>query len=148
MSDIKKLAAFMSLPANFQYVTGSPNEAIRRQRINELKNKFLSGNPSGNLSGNRSGNFSTAANFSAACDEGGNPEAIPDADWDFATFNQKAREVTAFESIKRIVAVSNVRDNAKQYALQRNEIVKRNKAKKAEQDKQKKSKFVSHPNFY
>ncbi len=50
----------------------------------------------------------------------------------FADFNQKAKEQTAFGRIKSIVANSNVAASVKAYALQRNEIVKRNKAKKAE----------------
>ncbi len=142
MSDIKKLAAYMSKPEVFNEIASAPDANEKQRRIEKHKKLFLSGN--------HPGNFSTAANFSAACDEGGNPDAIHDADWDFATFSAKAREVTAFQRIKTIVAIANssVRDNAKQYALQRNEIVKRNKAKKAEQDKQKKDKFVSHPNFY
>jgi hypothetical protein len=137
MIDIKKLAAYMSSKESFSYITSSPNDEIKRQRIDELKAKFLTGN------------FAAAANFAAACDDGGNPDAIAYDDCStFAEYSAKAREVSSFQRIKSLVSHSNVAASVKKYALQKNEIILRNKAKKAERDAQKKDNFVSHPNWF
>lgn len=127
----------MSSKENFAYVNNAENDIEKRKRIDELKAKFLSGN------------FSTVANFAAACDDVGNPDAIAYDDCaTFAEYSAKAREVSSFGRIKSIVANSSVAASVKKYALQRNEIILRNKAKKAERDAQKKDKFLSHPSWY
>lgn len=125
----------MSLPANFAYVNQATDAADKQKRIAELRRRF------------EQSNFSAVAAFSADIADCGNESGVYDSD-DFATFNQKAKEFTAFQAIKRIVAVSNVRESVKQYALQRNEIILRNRAKKAERDAQKKDKFLSHPGWF
>ncbi len=136
MIDIKKLAAFMSSKEIFSWVNAAPNETEKRKRIDEAKKKFLSGN------------FSSVANFAAACDEIGNPDAIYDADWDFATFNQKAKEHTAFNDIKRLTLAHSVKDSIKQYLLQRNSVIKANKEKAKLKEKEKENNNVSRPFWY
>ncbi len=131
----------MSKPEHFQYVNASANDTEKRKRIDELKAKFLSGN------------FSGVANFSAGyVEDFGNPESAESGIYDdcstFAEYSAKAKEQTAFGRIKSIVANSNVAASVKKYALQRNEIILRNKAKKAERDAQKKDSFVSHPGWF
>jgi hypothetical protein len=123
----------MSLPANFAYVCSAPDSATKQKRIAELKNKFQA-----------QSNFT---DFSADIADVGNPSGVCDSD-DFATFNQKAKEKAAFDNLRVITARHNVRDSVRAYALQRNEIIKRNKAKKAEKEKQKKDKFVRHPGWF
>jgi hypothetical protein len=135
----QSLAKFLSLPTNFKFICDSPNETEKKKRIAELKKKF-----------EQTSNFAT---FSAGyVEDFGNPESAESGIYDdcstFAEYSAKAREVSAFERIKSIVSVSNIRENAKQWALQKNEIVRRNKAKKAERDAQKKDKFLSHPGWF
>jgi hypothetical protein len=77
----------------------------------------------------------------------GNPSGVYDSD-DFATFNIKAKQHTAFNDIKRLTVVHSVKDSIKQYLLSRNSVIKANRAKKAERDAQKKDKFVSHPGWF
>jgi len=138
MINIQELARYMSSKENFSYVNASANDEIKRQRIDELKAKFLSGN------------FSGVANFSNSgyCEDNGNESGIYDDCSTFAEYSAKAKEVSSFARIKSIVANNNVAASVRAYALQRNETVKKNKAKKAERDAQKRDKFVSHPSWY
>ena len=131
---MKALIKFMSEKNNFAYVCAATDAADKQKRIAELKKRF------------EQSNFSGVANFSADIADLGNPSGVYDSD-DFATFNEKARAFSSYQDIKRIVATHNVRDSVRAYALQRNEIIKRNKAKKAEKDKLAKDKFVSHPSY-
>jgi hypothetical protein len=123
----------MSEKNNFAYVCSAPDSATKQKRIAELKQKFQS-----------QSNF---ANFSADIADLGNPSGVYDSD-DFATFNIKAKQHTAFNDIKRLTVVHSVKDSIKQYLLSRNSVIKANRAKKAERDAQKKDKFVSHPGWF
>jgi hypothetical protein len=137
MIDIKKLAAYMSKPEHFKFVNDSQNDLEKRKRIEILKTQF----------DKQSGNFSSV-NFSADIADCGNEfGGVYDSD-DFATFNQKAKEHTAFNDIKRLTVVHLVKESIKKFLLQRNSVIKANKAKKAERDAQKKDNFVSHPNWF
>ena len=131
--DIKQLAAYMSKPEHFQYVNAAVNADDKQRRIEKLKADFMRLN------------FSSV-NFSAEIADFGSPEGIYECD--FATFNEKARAFSSYQDIKRIVATHNVRDSVRAYALQRNAVVKANKAKKAEKETLAKDKFVSHPSWY
>ena len=93
-------------------------------------------------------NFSSV-NFSADIEDVGNEEFsfMNDAQFNFADYNKAAKANFGLAEVKNIVARHNVRDSVRAYALQRNEIIKRNKAKKAEKDKLAKDKFVSHPSY-
>ncbi len=130
---MKALIKFMSEKNNFAYVCSAPDSATKQKRIAELKQKFQS-----------QSNF---ANFSADIADLGNPSGVYDSD-DFATFNIKAKQHTAFNDIKRLTVVHSVKDSIKQYLLSRNSVIKANRAKKAERDAQKKDKFVSHPGWF
>jgi hypothetical protein len=122
----------MSLPANFSYVCSAPDAATKQKRIAELKKRFES-----------QSNF---ANFSADIADLGNPSGVYDSD-DFATFNQKAKEKTAFDNLRLITARHNVRDSVRVYALQRNESIRAaNKIAEAKKAKQKSN--VSKPFWY
>ncbi len=123
----------MSEKNNFAYVCSATNADDKQKRIAELKKRFQ--------------NQSNFADFSADIADAGNPSGVYDSD-DFATFNQKAKEYTAFNDIKRLTLVHSVKDSIKKYLLQRNEVIKANKAKKAERDAQKKDNFVSHPGWF
>jgi hypothetical protein len=125
----------MSLPANFAYVNAATDAADKQKRIAELKRRF------------EQSNFSAVAAFSADIADCGNESGVYDSD-DFATFNQKAKEKAAFDNLRLITARHSVRDSIKQYLLQRNEVIKANKAKKAERDAQKKDNFLSHPGWF
>jgi hypothetical protein len=107
-------------------VNGAKDAKDRQLRINSLKRKF------------ERSNF---ADFTGYVD--GNPDGVNDD-----AFGQPERQETALFDIKRLIVKHDVRDSVRAYALQRNEIVKRNKAKKAERDEQKRDKFLSHPNFF
>jgi hypothetical protein len=130
---MKALIKFMSEKNNFAYVCSATNADDKQKRIAELKKRFQ--------------NQSNFADFSADIADAGNPSGVYDSD-DFATFNQKAKEYTAFNDIKRLTLVHSVKDSIKKYLLQRNEVIKANKAKKAERDAQKKDNFVSHPGWF
>ncbi len=132
---MKPLIKFMSLPANFAYVNAATDAADKQKRIAELKRRF------------EQSNFSAVAAFSADIADCGNESGVYDSD-DFATFNQKAKEKAAFDNLRLITARHSVRDSIKQYLLQRNEVIKANKAKKAERDAQKKDNFLSHPGWF
>jgi hypothetical protein len=123
----------MSEKNNFAYVCSATDANDKQKRIAELKKRFQ--------------NQSNFADFSADIADAGNPSGVYDSD-DFATFNQKAKEHTAFNDIKRLTVVHSVKDSIKKYLLQRNEVIAANKAKAKEKELQKKDKFVSHPNFF
>lgn len=55
-----------------------------------------------------------------------------EAEFNFDDYNKKAKADTAIFSIKRLVARSGVADSVKQFLTQRNEVIKRNKERKAE----------------
>ncbi len=129
---MNQLIKFMSQPANFKFICDSPDAATKQKRIAELKKRFES-----------QSNF---ANFSADISDLGNPSGVYDSD-DFATFNQKAKEKTAFDNLRLITARHNVRDSARAYALQRNESIRAaNKIAEAKKAKQKSN--VSKPFWY
>ncbi len=130
---MKQLIKFMSEKNNFAYVCSATDANDKQKRIAELKKRFQ--------------NQSNFADFSADIADAGNPSGVYDSD-DFATFNQKAKEHTAFNDIKRLTVVHSVKDSIKKYLLQRNEVIAANKAKAKEKELQKKDKFVSHPNFF
>jgi hypothetical protein len=67
---------------------------------------------------------------------------------DFADFNLAAKAESALFDIKRLTVVHSVKDSIKKFLLQRNSVTAANRAKKAEKEKQKKDKFVSHPGWF
>lgn len=152
--DVRALAQFMSKPEHLQYVNGSPNHTEKRKRIEELRKKFLSGQSEFSSVNFSAENFDApAVKFSAAVEDVGNESFsfMNDAEFNFDEYNKEAKAETAIFAIKRLVATHNVRDNAKAYALKRNEVVKRNRAKKAEADNLRKHPAkgnISHPFFY
>ena len=119
----------MSSKESFSYITSSPNDEIKRQRINELKAKFLSGNFS-------SVNFSANPYVEDCGNPDGNESGIYDDCQTFAEYNTKAREQVAFGRIKSLVANSNVQKSLKEWILKKNNISKRNRAAKLEAQKQ------------
>lgn len=148
-SDVRALARFMSTDENFSYVAKAANHTEKRKRIDELRNKFLTGggNPSGEFSAE---NDSWVQKMGADVSDVGNEEFsfLNDTEFDFAAFNRAAKAETGIQAIKRIVATHNVRESAKAHALRVNEVTRRNKARKAEADKEKKDNFVSRPFWY
>ncbi len=132
---MNQLIKFFSLPANFAYVNAATDAADKQKRIAELKRRF------------EQSNFSAVARFSADIADCGNESGVYDSD-DFATFNQKAKEFTAIQNIKRLTLIHSVKDSVRQYILQSNSVRAANRAKKAERDAQKKDKFVSHPGWF
>jgi hypothetical protein len=132
---MNQLIKFFSLPANFAYVNAATDAADKQKRIAELKRRF------------EQSNFSAVAAFSADIADCGNESGVYDSD-DFATFNVKAKEFTAFNDIKRLTVVHRVKDSIKTYLLQRNEVIKANKDKAKLKEKEKENRFVSHPNWY
>jgi hypothetical protein len=67
---------------------------------------------------------------------------------DKADFLAPEKAETALFDIKRLVARSGVADSIKKFLLQRNSVIKANKAKAKEKELQKKDKFVSHPGWF
>jgi hypothetical protein len=67
---------------------------------------------------------------------------------DKADFLAPEKAETALFDIKRLVARSGVQESIKKFLLQRNSVIKANKAKAKEKELQKKDKFVSHPNWF
>ena len=133
----KDFIKFISSGENFAYVNGAANPAERERRKLELKKRFDAG-------------FSSAtANFSnPAVEDIGNESGIYDDCSTFAEYSAKAREVSAFGRIKSLVAVSNVRESAKQWALQKNEIRRRNNAKQKEKEKAAQNPNISKPFWF
>ena len=129
MIDIKQLAAFMSQASVFDFVNAAKDDAEKRSRIEQMKQKFLA-----------QSNFSSV-NFSAEIADFGSPEGIYECD--FATFNNLAKEKAAFDNIRRLTVVHSVKDSIKKFLLQRNSVVAANRAKAKEKEIQKKDKFVS-----
>ena len=123
------LTKFLSEKSNFAYINSSIDAKQRNERLAELKNKFLA-------SGNTSGNISSVR-FSADLEDVGNEEFsfLNDAQFNFADYNKAAKANFGLAEVKNIVARHNVRDSIKQWLLQRNSVIKRNKARKAEADK-------------
>lgn len=140
MINTQELARYMSSEENWNYVTSSPNDEIKRQRIDELKARFLSGN-------------FAAVNFAANpyVEDGGNPAADESGIYDdcstFAEYSTKAREVTAFGRIKSLIANNNMRESLKTFILSRNSQI-RTANKIAEAKKEKKKSNVSRPFWY
>jgi beta-lactamase class D len=132
---MKALIKFMSEKNNFAYVCSATNADDKQKRIAELKRRF------------EQSNFSAVASFSADIADCGNESGVYDSD-DFATFNSKAKQHTAFNDIKRLTLVHSVKDSVKTYLLQRNEVIKANKDKAKLKQKGKENKHVSHPNWY
>jgi hypothetical protein len=132
---MKALIKFMSEKNNFAYVCSATNADDKQKRIAELKRRF------------EQSNFSAVAGFSADIADCGNESGVYDSD-DFATFNQKAKEHTAFNDIKRLTLVHSVKESIKKYLLQRNSVIKANKDKAKLKQKAKENKHVSHPNWY
>ncbi len=132
---MKALIKFMSEKNNFAYVCSATNADDKQKRIAELKRRF------------EQSNFSAVASFSADIADAGNPSGVYDSD-DFATFNQKAKEHTAFNDIKRLTLVHSVKDSIKQYILQRNSVIKANKDKAKLKQKAKENNNVSRPFWY
>ncbi len=130
---MKALIKFMSEKNNFAYVCSATNADDKQKRIAELKKRFQ--------------NQSNFADFSADIADAGNPSGVYDSD-DFATFNQKAKEHTAFNDIKRLTLVHSVKDSIKQYILQRNSVIKANKDKAKLKQKAKENNNVSRPFWY
>ncbi len=124
----------MSEKNNFAYVCSATNADDKQKRIAELKRRF------------EQSNFSAVASFSADIADAGNPSGVYDSD-DFATFNQKAKEKTAFDNLRIITAKHNVRDSIREYILKSNAVRKANKAKK-QAEKVKENNSVSKPNWF
>jgi hypothetical protein len=131
---MKALIKFMSEKNNFAYVCSATNADDKQKRIAELKRRF------------EQSNFSAVASFSADIADAGNPSGVYDSD-DFATFNQKAKEKTAFDNLRIITAKHNVRDSIREYILKSNAVRKANKAKK-QAEKVKENNSVSKPNWF
>jgi hypothetical protein len=131
---MKALIKFMSEKNNFAYVCSATNADDKQKRIAELKRRF------------EQSNFSAVASFSADIADAGNPSGVYDSD-DFATFNQKAKEYTAFNNLRIITAKHNVRDSIREYILKSNAVRKANKAKK-QAEKAKENNSVSKPNWF
>jgi hypothetical protein len=131
---MKALIKFMSEKNNFAYVCSATNADDKQKRIAELKRRF------------EQSNFSAVAGFSADIADCGNELGVYDSD-DFATFNQKAKEHTAFNDIKRLTVKHNVRDSIREYILKSNAVRKANKAKK-QSEKAKENNNVSKPFWF
>jgi hypothetical protein len=147
----KEYIKWLSQPSQMDYISNSANAAEREKRKAELKNRFEKSNFaefSNSSSGDDNGSWVQA--MGAAVEDVGNEEFsfMNDAEFNFAAFNQSAKQETAFQSLRRIVAVSNVRESAKQWALQKNEIRRRNKAKQKEKEKAEHNPNVSKPFWY
>jgi hypothetical protein len=131
---MKALIKFMSEKNNFAYVCSATNADDKQKRIAELKRRF------------EQSNFSAVASFSADIADCGNESGVYDSD-DFATFNQKAKEKTAFDNLRIITAKHNVRDSIREYILKSNAVRKANKAKK-QSEKAKENNSVSKPFWF
>lgn len=92
-------------------------------------------------------NFSSVVNFSSDIADFGSPSGVYASD-DFATFNRKAREFSSLMEIKRLTLAASVKNSIKQYLTSRNETIKRNRERKAEQKNEKKNNNVSRPFWY
>jgi hypothetical protein len=129
---MKALIKFMSEKNNFAYVCSATNADDKQKRIAELKKRFQ--------------NQSNFADFSADIADAGNPSGVYDSD-DFATFNSKAKQHTAFNNLRIITAKHNVRDSIREYILKSNAVRKANKAKK-QAEKAKENNSVSKPFWF
>jgi hypothetical protein len=76
------------------------------------------------------------------------PDEADGANFNFDDFNKQAKAETAIFTIKQLVARSGVQESIKKFLLQRNSVIKANKAKQKEKEKEKQNKHVSHPNWY
>lgn len=125
------ITQFMSEPENFAYVCEATDAADKRKRIAELKKRY-------------DAQFSSVVNFgdngSWVTAMGGRGEEIVneefsfmnDAEFDFASFNEKAKQEAAMSEIRRLTLSHTIRDNLRQWILKKNAIAKRNRERKAE----------------
>ena len=81
-------------------------------------------------------NFSSV-NFSADIEDVGNEEFsfMNDAEFNFAAYNQAAKQQAAFSQLKKLTLTHSIKDNLKEWILKKNNISKRNRAAKLEAQK-------------
>lgn len=80
-------------------------------------------------------NFSSVANFSSDYSDFGSFDGIYDGE-DTAEYNAKAREVASMSDIRRLTLAHSIKSNLQEWILKKNNIVKRNRAAKAERQKE------------
>ena len=142
--DVGELARYLSQKSVFDFVNAAPNAQEKQRRIEDAKKQFFA---------SQSNFTAPPVNFSTSgyCEDFGNPEMTDFSIYDdcrtFAEFSAKAKQETAIQKVKSLVLNHDVAASVRAYSLQRNSVVAANRAKKAEREKQKKDKFVSHPSW-
>lgn len=142
---MKVLAKFLSLPANYKYICDSPNENEKRRRIEELRARFdgvgffdvITGvgitdvigsvSPTGRVSSDQSDYSSVSFSASGYMEDFTNPSGVYD-DNDFTP----ERVESALNNIQRLVVREGVKESLTGYLTVRNNVIRRNKARKAE----------------
>lgn len=133
--DVKALTAFMSQKSVFDFVNAAENDKEKHERIEQMKHKFLSGQSNFSSVNFAADNFhAPPVNFAADMSDFGNPSGVYEAD-DYEDYSRQAKAEFAIQQIRRLTLSSTIKDNLKEWILKRNAITKRNRERKAEQQK-------------